>query len=268
MKATIRVFLLAAFGAVLIWGTAHLLGVTWTDVEHLGQPRNVLQDGAASVRIPLPTGSETRRLPAVPVTTAGQYAFMFPGDNGQGPVRYDPCRPVDWVLNPAGMPKGVQAMVNAAVASVSKATGLEFRYDGTTTEVPSFDRQLFQERYGPGFAPVIIGFATEQQVPDLAGSVTGLGGSSAVYGAYGDQRFLRSGVVIMDAQDLQRLQATAFGARVAQAVIEHELGHVVGLAHVHSDTELMHASNQRITGWGPGDLAGLAIAGAGPCETF
>ena len=266
MKAAGRALLLAAFGALLIWGTATVLGVTWTDVEHVGQPRNVLEDGAVNVRIPLPTGPALRRLPAVPVTTSGDYGFMFPGEDDEGPVRYDPCRPVAWVLNPAGMPEGGETMVIAAVASVSHATGLEFRFDGTTTEAPSFDRQLFQDRYGPQFAPVIVGFATEHQVPDLAGSVTGLGGSSAVYGAYGEQRFLHSGVVIMDADDLVRLQETPFGALVAQAVIEHELGHVVGLGHVRDETELMHDSNLRITEWGPGDLAGLAIAGSGPCE--
>lgn len=266
MKAAVRALVLAAFGALLIWGTASVLGVTWTDVEHVGQPRNVLEDGAVNVRIPLPEGPAVRRLPAVPVTTKGEYAFMFPGRDGQGPVRYDPCRPIDWVLNTDHMPKGVQKMVVAAVASVSHATGLEFRYDGTTTEVPSFDRPLFQDRYGPQFAPVIIGFATANQVPSLSGSVTGLGGSSAVYGAYGQQRFLHSGVVIMDAEDLQRLTETPFGSQLARAVIEHELGHVVGLAHVADDTQLMHASNLRITKWGPGDLAGLAIAGNGPCE--
>jgi hypothetical protein len=46
----------------------------------------------------------------------------------------------------------------------------------------------------------------------------------------------------------------------------HELAHVLGLAHVEDPVQLMFATHDRQAGWGDGDLAGLAIAGAGPCE--
>jgi predicted Zn-dependent protease len=46
----------------------------------------------------------------------------------------------------------------------------------------------------------------------------------------------------------------------------HELGHVVGLNHAADPRELMFPSATYVIDWGPGDLQGLAAAGAGPCE--
>ncbi|WP_302053554.1 hypothetical protein [Nocardioides panacis] len=37
------------------------------------------------------------------------------------------------------------------------------------------------------------------------------------------------------------------------------------LDHVDDAGELMDAENTGRTGWGPGDLTGLAVLGAGPC---
>jgi hypothetical protein len=164
------------------------------------------------------------------------------------------------------MPPGTEPLIHAAAASVQSATGLEFEYLGTTDEVASFDRLLIQERYGEGFAPIIVGFATEATNPDLGGIVTGIGGSSSVYGAYGDQQFLRSGTVILDAADLGSRVGTPSGDAIVQAVVQHEFGHVVGLGHVDDPAELMNASNTTLTQWGPGDKAGLAVLGSGPCE--
>ncbi len=252
----------ALFVAGAVWR-----GVTWSDVRHWGTPRNVIESGGETVRIPTAAGPDERLLPAVTSTTVGSYDFLFPdGGEGGGPVRYDPCRPLSYVISPAHMPEGFETIVKEAVASVQEATGLQFVYDGLTDETASFDRPLVQPRYGDRFAPIIIGFESEDQNPELAGTVTGLGGSSAVPGAYGDSRYLRAGVVIIDWEDVARIEDGGGGDALARAVVEHELGHVVGLAHVGDKDELMHESNLRLLHWGPGDLAGLALAGSGGCE--
>ena len=73
-------------------------------------------------------------------------------------------------------------------------------------------------------------------------------------------------MVSLDYEDLERILDEPRGRALVRAVIAHELAHVVGLAHVADRTELMHESNLRLLDWGPGDLAGLAVAGAGGCE--
>lgn len=242
-------------------------GVSWSDVRHWGTPRNVIDAAGETVRIPVADGPAYRRLPAVESTTTGSYDFLFPTEGaGGGPVRYDPCRSVTWVIAPTQMPDGLEPVVHEAVDSVSAATGLEFEFEGYTDERVSFERALVQDRYGDRFAPVVIGFENATQNPELAGSITGLGGSSAVPGAYGDERFLRAGVVAIDFEDMARIIGQPGGRDLARAVVAHELGHVVGLAHVADARELMHDSNLRLVNWGPGDLQGLAIAGDGGCE--
>lgn len=264
LSATARLLLLAVAGAALVWGVSSWLGLSAADYAHLGQAHNAVSIDGQMVRVPRPQGPAERLLPPVPVTTSGAHNFMF--DDGPAPVRYDPCRPLAWVLNPSGMPDAAEPLVHSAVDAVQQATGLQFEFQGTTTEPASFDRALIQERYGDGFAPIVIGFTTADADPQLEGSVTGIGGSSSVYAAYGDEQFLHSGVVVLDADDIGAILGTPHGDALAQAVIQHELAHVVGLAHVDDETELMNESNTIVTDWGPGDLAALAIAGDGPCE--
>jgi len=72
-------------------------------------------------------------------------------------------------------------VLQAAIAAVSRAAGLRFIDDGPTSEGPTADREAYQPaRYGDQWAPVLIAWATPQEVPDFGIDVAGEAGPVAV----------------------------------------------------------------------------------------
>ena len=216
---------------------------------------------------PTPRASSGERL-APPVTPPGvsdAYAFLATGFGGD-PVTYDPCQPIPYVVRPDGAPPGGDAVIAEAVRRTEAATGLRFIAEGTTEEAPSDDREPFQpDRYGNRWAPVLIAWSDPSEVPGLAGRVAGLGGSTPVLTPTGAQ-VLVTGEVTLDAATMRELFSSREGVEAARAVIQHELGHLVGLDHVEDPTQLMHGDGHPgIVDFAAGDLAGLARLGAGPC---
>jgi hypothetical protein len=209
--------------------------------------------------------------PVLPGTGAG-YAFSGTqdpvehegSDNAGSPVTWSPCRPIHYVVNPAGAPAGFAGEVGRAVAEVSAATGLAFVDDGGTTESPRDRREPFQyDRYGDRWAPILIGFTDAATVPDLAGDVAGVGGAVSLRDPRTRTVHYVSGIVYLDVDVLS--VAWSGSEPVYLPILRHELGHLVGLAHTDDSSQLMHAINQGRSGFQPGDLAGLAAVGRGPC---
>jgi hypothetical protein len=194
---------------------------------------------------------------------AGTYAFTNRQDaDPSEPVAWDPCRPIHYVINPAGGPPGGIGLVEQAFARVEQVTGLVFQYGGETTERPHWDSPVL-----PVLGtrkPVLVSWADPDEVPQLAGPVAGVGGSVPV-GTRGGRLRYATGGITLDTGSFADLAARPDGEREERAIVLHELGHVVGLAHVTDPAELMNGDNLGLLDFGPGDLAGLAQLGGGRC---
>ena len=200
-------------------------------------------------------------------TSADSYQFLARQTDGKTPVAYDRCRPIHYVIRQQGEPAGSDPIVFAAVERVSQATALHFVFDGTTSEAPSRQRPSQQlARYGTRWAPVLISWSTAKENPDFANAdVLGEGGSGSVTVPSGARVFV-TGAVTLDSTKLGKILKQPDGDQIVRAVVLHELGHVVGLDHVDSKSQLMYKRIQHgVTDFGAGDLTGLAALGRGGC---
>lgn len=209
-------------------------------------------------------GPERLLDPVAAAGPGGSHAFMME-DRGR-PVTYNPCKPIDIVVNDAMAPPRADRLVDEAVTGVERATGLRMRVIGTTDEEPAERRPNRQrDRYGDRWAPVLLAWTTPDQEPRLEGDIAGIGGSVPIStGMSGDLRYV-TGIVFLDGPQFRRLLPQVAGWERARAIVMHELGHLVGLAHVDDPMELMGGQNLIPMDFGPGDLEGLATLGNGSC---
>jgi hypothetical protein len=181
-------------------------------------------------------GRRVGRGPAVAAAGTGAHRFaMHQRNQPEVPVTYDPCRPIRVVVNDDQAPAGAEAILGSALEEVGAATGLTFVRAGSSDAVPEGDRASVQP------------------------------GSGAVSDAVTGRLTYVRGEISLDAPTMRRILSRPDGALAARAIVMHELGHVVGLAHVDDPTELMYERNEGRTDWGPGDLTGLEVLGTGLC---
>jgi hypothetical protein len=251
-----------------VWGAIALaiavLVVGAMAVLSPGMPQRPVQNQRA---VAPPAGLEegaASRPPVVDRTGAGESRFSFSQPDGS-PVTFSPCRPIHYVVRPDHAPRNGNRMISDAVAEVSRATGLRFVADGTTTEQVVQDRRPYQpDRYGDRWAPVLIAWVTDEEDPDFGVDIAGTAGPQRVGRPDGSFTYV-TGEVHLDPQDLDAMARTS-GEPLARAVIMHELGHLVGLAHVKDPTQIMFPRAQHgVVAFGIGDLRGLAALGSGGC---
>ncbi len=188
-----------------------------------------------------------------------------PGDPTK-PVAWDPCRPVHYVINPAGAPADGTLLIQSAIVRLHVATGLQLVYDGASTEKPSKQRPAYlPARYDPTrWAPVLIAWSDENAFPDLAGYVAGLTESATVYAPDATRLLYVSGQIVFDDHDLATPLAPDRG--VVRAIMLHELGHLVGLDHTSDRTQIMFSESEfNVRDYGAGDRRGLAELGTQAC---
>lgn len=187
--------------------------------------------------------------------------FKFLGrDPATGePVRYDPCTEIRYVVNPAGAPPNGIDDIHAAFRLTADITGMSFVYEGDTDEVPGRRRDIYQpERYGKRWAPLLIGWLPNDPAV-FAEHGAGVGGSAAVPNEDGELVYVTGSITLNSSRELQ----PGFNpGRTWGKVILHELGHVLGLDHVHNPAQVMNESLVTSPAtWGPGDLIGLRELG-------
>ncbi|WP_298887398.1 matrixin family metalloprotease [uncultured Serinicoccus sp.] len=178
------------------------------------------------------------------------YTFMQVSDGGR-PVTWGCAARIDVEVNPEGAPQGYAELVASAVQRVNEASGFTFVVTGETE-----DREFQGRQRGP----VLIGWADEEEVPELAGPTAGLGGASYVVGPGGDARSV-GGMVVLDTD----MPGGWLGGLDEETVLVHELVHVLGLGHSDDAGALMAAENSGQDEFTDADLAGLAALEEAAC---
>jgi hypothetical protein len=253
----------ALLSVLLLVGAIAWASSTPDRVVVLVEPRSTpvrVEDGPT----PRPADSPVPLGTPPPAPSGGTTAFIILDAAGD-PVTYDPCRPIEVVVNDRAMPSGAEDLVTEAVAQVRDLTGLAIEVEGPTDEAPSPARAPYQpNRYGERWAPVLIAWSDADELADLDDEVLGFAGSVHL-AVPGQPDTYVTGLVALDGPDLGA-QIDDGRTDLALAVILHELAHLVGLDHVDDPDELMYPEQRDDSvAFGPGDRRGLAAVGAGPC---
>lgn len=256
------VLMVSLMGGYLWWETSRGAEVTWRG--------GLIQDQVVdnqSRPTPAPATSDIPLgIPDPPPTTGGKYQFIATQPNSAAPVTYDPCRPINMVINERTMPSTATGVVEEALNELSGISGFRFNIEGYTDEGPSKNRKPFQpERYGDRWAPVLIAWSDADEHGELGENVAGLGGSARIQVSRSHHVYV-SGIVYLDGDDAARMVTHDNGRAYVKAVVLHELGHLIGLGHVDDPGELMNESNTGLFGYGNGDLTGIAALARGQCE--
>lgn len=192
---------------------------------------------------------------------AASYTFLEtqPGSPGT-PVGYDPCQPVDVLVNDDLAPLGADRMLTEAIRQVATASGLDVRLVGHTHLLPD------TRSYAAALSPVVVAWADPDDIPDLGGDAVGLGGSVTLQTVAGVRRYYATGHVWLDTPSLTALLDRPGGQAEVTAVMMHELGHVLGLGHSPDRSQVMYKSVGQLS-LGAGDREGLRILGSQPCRS-
>lgn len=215
---------------------------------------------------PVDLSPEPLGTPRTAPSEGGPFAFLNVQPSSDEPVAFDPCRPVTLVVDDRSAPNGSDGLLQEALDEVSTATGLRFVVEGETTEPASSSRRPVQvDRYGDRWAPVLVTWAYPDDFASLEGDVAGVGGGQAI--SRGDSPSVYvTGMVVLDAPGSAEMLDREDGRDQVRAILMHELGHLVGLDHVDDPSQLMSPVNSGdVVTFQSGDLAGLALLGAGNC---
>lgn len=195
----------------------------------------------------------------------GERAHAFIGRSADGePYRWDPCSTIHYQVDLGPLDDRVLADVNEAVRRLNRASGLAFEFDGfvhvAVNDLVNSGDFVTTTTDGLHWSPVLIAFRSRSamRAMDLQRAY---GAAMPVTTRFDPEQFV-SGVVVINAS--AGLEDGFDRAPSLGTVLQHELGHAVGLGHILDPFQLM-SPMPIVTDWGKGDLAGLQELGEGPC---
>ena len=196
---------------------------------------------------------------------ASAYSFVGVTPDGE-PFRWDPCSPIRYEVDLGTMPGSALANVQEAVRLTGQASGLHFEFDGLVEDtsplhiVDTMDFVSYREDGTAEWNPVLITFAPHEVFHEFH-AARALGIAFPVTSRQ-DYDQLVTGLIVITAD--VPLEPGFRSAGSLGPVVEHELGHIVGLGHVAHPLQLMFPA-PLVRRWNDGDLTGLRRLGSGPC---
>lgn len=228
-----------------------LVGITVGALSALPQLQGQVVVGTASSVVPDPLQP--------PGTPLDPTSYAFGGTTPQGvPFTWDRCTAIPVVINPAGAAAGAVQDVLSAIDDIGRVSGLRFAYVGTTQARPDPAWGQQQQPGHPGWPPVLVAWA-----PATSGLIDGSSAGTAHTFSVGSSYV--SGMVVLNVDQERDRPGGLVGGIDRRAVLQHEIAHIAGLAHVEDAGQLMHPDAAAGPVLGAGDRAGLRILGEQPC---
>lgn len=206
--------------------------------------------------------------------SGGDFALFRP--EAKRKAKWDPCRPIYYTVNPENESVGAREQLAEAIAEIERATGLNFEFAGETTEKYTDDREDLNVNYSKlnsTWSPILIVYLAGDQWTEANRKVFDEDGEDTIAFAgtlpmksrgLNQKFFYVTGHIVFNADIFEDLVEEGSVADIKSTMM-HELGHIVGLAHVDSKIEMMHESDLGQKSFALGDRRGLALQGNGEC---
>lgn len=194
--------------------------------------------------------------------------------------RWNPCQVITYRVNPDAV-SSYSSQRSAAVADVRKAfdllqaaTGITFRYAGTTTQIPKntssnpwYARQTSAEIVVSWVNQNSTTYRTNLLSKTSSGAyVSGTGGFAFKYWKTSSTPWTGAtgrGYVVLNSAHNRYFKAGFGSGTTRGGLLIHEIGHAMGLRHVGATSEILYPQmlSRSTTAYGSGDRAGLSRLG-------
>ena len=197
--------------------------------------------GSSLAPAAVPTASTAAPLSAARSTASAAHSHTFEltaTGHSTAPVHWLACKPIEYRVNTAHMPKRMIPVVQSVFRSIQQQTGARFRYAGHTSH-------SFSSTSHAGTPTIYLAFTDRTRV---AGQVfswpgqIGVGGPAAAWyltSKGGRFESITYGRVLLST----KFAGPRTGGGVSwRSLIMHEIGHTLNLEHRAAATDVMHAS--------------------------